>query len=805
MKKLSLSCLLLALGAITAGAAEEAAAVPATWSIPMQWGMPAIWWSAPLAAILAILMAMVFYKKMMAASEGSERMKEIAGYVREGAMAYLWRQYKVVGFVFIALFVLFSLLALFHIQNPFVPVAFLTGGFFAGLCGYMGMKTATRASNRTAEAASEGLNSGLQGAFRSGAVMGMVVVGFGLIDICLWYLILDKLVYTPVHMAEGLSFLGMDIVSQGCTEAEKLVHITTTMLTFGMGASTQALFARVGGGIYTKAADVGADLVGKVEAGIPEDDPRNPATIADNVGDNVGDVAGMGADLYESYCGSILATAALGAAVAAQSGTFEAEQATKLVLAPMIVAGFGTFLSILGIGLVRCKEGASQKQLLRSLLTGTLGSSIFVLIALLFLIFLDFISWGVFGAVVSGLVAGVIIGQATEYYTSAEYKPTRGIAFQAQMGPATTIIDGLATGMYSAGLPVVTIVIGILCAFGFAGGFGDQAGAFAQGLYGVGFAAVGMLSTLGITLATDAYGPIADNAGGNAEMSGLPPEVRQRTDALDSLGNTTAATGKGFAIGSAALTALALLASFIEEAKIWIGKFDSGLGEGINVAEASKMSLLSFVDQYQLTIMNPLLLGGLFLGGMVAFLFCAMTMKAVGRAAGSMVEEVRRQFKDKPGIMEGKETPDYAKCVAISTAGAQREMILPSLLAIVIPVVTGLVLGIPGVMGLLAGGLATGFVLATMLNNAGGAWDNAKKYIENGAHGGKKLPDGSKNPTHGAAVIGDTVGDPCKDTSGPALNILIKLMSMVCIVFAPVIIKFSPTIQQWLGISGILQ
>ena len=805
MKKLSLSCLLLALGAITAGAAEEAAAVPATWSIPMQWGMPAIWWSAPLAAILAILMAMVFYKKMMAASEGSERMKEIAGYVREGAMAYLWRQYKVVGFVFIALFVLFSLLALFHIQNPFVPVAFLTGGFFSGLCGYIGMKTATRASNRTAQAASEGLNRGLQVAFRSGAVMGMVVVGFGLIDICLWYLILDKLVYTPVHMAEGLSFLGMDIVSQGCTEAEKLVHITTTMLTFGMGASTQALFARVGGGIYTKAADVGADLVGKVEAGIPEDDPRNPATIADNVGDNVGDVAGMGADLYESYCGSILATAALGAAVAAQSGTFEAEQATKLVLAPMIVAGFGTFLSILGIGLVRCKEGASQKQLLRSLLTGTLGSSIFVLIALLFLIFLDFISWGVFGAVVSGLVAGVIIGQATEYYTSAEYKPTRGIAFQAQMGPATTIIDGLATGMYSAGLPVVTIVIGILCAFGFAGGFGDQAGAFAQGLYGVGFAAVGMLSTLGITLATDAYGPIADNAGGNAEMSGLPPEVRQRTDALDSLGNTTAATGKGFAIGSAALTALALLASFIEEAKIWIGKFDSGFGEGINVAEASKMSLLSFVDQYQLTIMNPLLLGGLFLGGMVAFLFCAMTMKAVGRAAGSMVEEVRRQFKDKPGIMEGKETPDYAKCVAISTAGAQREMILPSLLAIVIPVVTGLVLGIPGVMGLLAGGLATGFVLATMLNNAGGAWDNAKKYIENGAHGGKKLPDGSKNPTHGAAVIGDTVGDPCKDTSGPALNILIKLMSMVCIVFAPVIIKFSPTIQQWLGISGILQ
>ena len=471
----------------------------------------------------------------------------------------------------------------------------------------------------------------------------------------------------------------------------------------------------------------------------------------------------------------------------------------------MIVAGFGTILSILGIGLVRCKEGASQRQLLRSLLTGTLGSSIFVLIALLFLIFLDFITWGVFGAVVSGLVAGVIIGQATEYYTSAEYKPTRGIAFQAQMGPATTIIDGLATGMYSAGLPVVTIVLGILCAFGFAGGFADEHGAFAQGLYGVGFAAVGMLSTLGITLATDAYGPIADNAGGNAEMAGLPPEVRQRTDALDSLGNTTAATGKGFAIGSAALTALALLASFIEEAKIWIGKFDSGLGTGIDVAEASKMSLLSFVDKYQLTIMNPLLIGGLFIGGMVAFLFCAMTMKAVGRAAGSMVEEVRRQFREIPGIMEGKATPDYAKCVAISTAGAQREMVLPSLLAIAIPVVTGLVLGIPGVMGLLAGGLATGFVLATMLNNAGGAWDNAKKYIEHGAYGGKKLPAGTKHPTHGAAVIGDTVGDPCKDTSGPALNILIKLMSMVCIVFAPVIIKFSPVIQGWLGISGILK
>ena len=809
MKKLLFST--LALCALAVSAAEEVVVVTESISVTgggnqmlMQWGMPTLWWSAPFAAILALLMAACFYKKMIAADEGTERMKEIAGYVREGAMAYLRRQYKVVGVVFFILFVIFAILAYCGVQNPFVPVAFLTGGFFSGLCGYIGMKTATRASNRTAQAASEGLNRGLQVAFRSGAVMGMVVVGFGLLDICLWYLILDKLVYTPEHMQSGLSWLGLELVPAGCSVTEKLVHITTTMLTFGMGASTQALFARVGGGIYTKAADVGADLVGKVEAGIPEDDPRNPATIADNVGDNVGDVAGMGADLYESYCGSILATAALGAAVAAQSN-LTSDDALKLVLTPMIVAGLGTILSLIGIRMVRCKEGASQKQLLRSLLTGTLGSSILILVALLFLIFMGFISWGIFGSVVSGLVAGVIIGQATEYYTSAEYKPTRGIAAQAQMGPATTIIDGLATGMYSAGVPVVTIVIGILCSYGFAGGFAGTEGAFSMGLYGVGFAAVGMLSTLGITLATDAYGPIADNAGGNAEMSGLPPEVRQRTDALDSLGNTTAATGKGFAIGSAALTAMALLASFIEESKIWIGKFDSGLGQGIDVAAASKMSILEFADWQQLNIMNPMLLGGLFIGGMAAFLFCAMTMKAVGRAAGSMVEEVRRQFQAMPGIMKGEEKPDYARCVAISTAGAQREMLVPSLLAIIIPVLTGLILGIPGVMGMLAGGLATGFVLATMLNNAGGAWDNAKKHIENGAYGGKKLADGSKNPTHAAAVIGDTVGDPCKDTSGPALNILIKLMSMVCIVFAPVFIKFSPVIQQWLGIGEKLQ
>ena len=833
------------------------------------WGLPTLWYVAPLAAIVALLMAGSYYKKMIAANEGSERMKEIAGYVREGAMAYLYRQYKVVGVVFIILFIIFAVLAFMGIQNPFVPVAFLTGGFFSGLCGYIGMKTATRASNRTAQAASEGLNRGLQVAFRSGAVMGLVVVGFGLLDICLWYLILDKLVFTPEHMATGFSLCGLELVHKGCTGIEKMVAITTTMLTFGMGASTQALFARVGGGIYTKAADVGADLVGKVEAGIPEDDPRNPATIADNVGDNVGDVAGMGADLYESYCGSILATAALGAAVAAQEASQIARnsakevatkaaaaitesatqiadlvegnkgmkaaaglakrageaavaaadkiapvtsaaqgdvtEATKLVLAPMIVAGIGIILSIIGIGFVRCKEGATQKQLLRSLLTGTLGSSILILVALVFLEYMGFISWGVFGSVVAGLFAGVIIGQGTEYYTSSEYKPTQGIAAQAQMGPATTIIDGLATGMYSAWIPVVTIVLGILCAYGFAGGFEQSAGAFARGLYGVGFAAVGMLSTLGITLATDAYGPIADNAGGNAEMSEMPSYVRERTDALDSLGNTTAATGKGFAIGSAALTAMALLASFIEECKIWMGKFSDGLGEGIDAAQAAGMTILEFVDKLQLTIMNPLLIGGLFIGGMAAFLFCAMTMKAVGRAAGSMVEEVRRQFKEMPGIMEGKAKPDYARCVAISTAGAQREMLVPSLLAIIIPVATGLLLGVPGVMGLLAGGLTAGFVLATMLNNAGGAWDNAKKYIENGAHGGKKLPDGSKNPTHGAAVIGDTVGDPCKDTSGPALNILIKLMSMVCIVFAPVFIKLSPMIQKLLGINGILQ
>ncbi len=826
MKRAFTLVCLSVLGVLSAAAEEAAGAVaPVQEAGETILGLPALWWAAPFASILALLMAAKFYQMMMKADQGNETMREIAGYVREGAMAYLFRQYKIVSIVFVVLFVIFAVLAFLGIQNPFVPVAFLTGGFFSGLCGYIGMRTATAASSRTAQAASEGLNRGLQVAFRSGAVMGLVVVGLGLLDICIWYWVLDQLIYTPEHMAEGLKFLGMTVVEPNCSEVAKYTHITTTMITFGMGASTQALFARVGGGIYTKAADVGADLVGKVEAGIPEDDPRNPATIADNVGDNVGDVAGMGADLYESYCGSILATASLGAAVAAEAAPGTVDP-LRMVLAPMIVAGFGTVLSIIGMNMVKCREGASQKQLLRSLLTGTLGSSILILVAVVFLVWLDFISWGVFGSIIAGLLAGVIIGQGTEYYTSDEYAPTRGIADQAKMGPATTIIDGLATGMYSSGIPVVTIVLGILFSFGLAGGFSN----FSMGLYGVGFAAVGMLSTLGITLATDAYGPIADNAGGNAEMSGLPPEVRQRTDALDSLGNTTAATGKGFAIGSAALTAMALLAAFLEEARIWGEKLgvSEKIADGVNqVASVSVATVQKTIDvaaqtvtetaevvttnavapsaierlvsQYQLHLMNPLLLSGLFLGGMMAFVFCAMTMKAVGRAAGSMVEEVRRQFKEKPGIMDGTEKPDYARCVAISTAGAQREMLLPSVMAIVVPVVTGLILGVPGVVGVLAGGLVCSFLLATMLNNAGGAWDNAKKYIEKGAHGGKRLPDGSKNPVHAAAVIGDTVGDPCKDTSGPSLNILIKLMSMVAIVFTPVIVKFSPMIQKMLG------
>jgi K(+)-stimulated pyrophosphate-energized sodium pump len=744
---------------------------------------------------------------MMTAPEGSEKMIAIASHVREGAYAYLFSQYKVVAFVFLLLFIVFAALAYFGVQNPFIPVAFLTAGFFSALCGFLGMKTATSASARTAQGASSSLNSALQVAFRSGAVMGLIVVGFGLLNITLWYLILDKLIYTAEHMKNGLEFLGLVLVPKGMHPDHKLVEITTTMVTFGMGASTQALFARVGGGIYTKAADVGADLVGKVEAGIPEDDPRNPATIADNVGDNVGDVAGMGADLFESYCGSILATAALGAALSVGVLAEKGMDPLRAVLAPTFVAGIGIILSIVGIFLVRCKEDATQKNLLSALLTGTLSSSVLIIGAVAVMAATGWISWGIFGSVVAGLVAGVLIGQFTEYYTSPEYSPTRGIAEQAEMGAATTIINGFATGMYSAALPVIAIVACILCAFGFAGGFTHMA----LGLYGIGFAAVGMLSTLGITLATDAYGPIADNAGGNAEMAGLGEEVRNRTDALDALGNTTAATGKGFAIGSAALTAMALLAALIEGVRIWIGRLASESADGLytvgkvtffrgHIAEqiegavnVTTASIADFVAAYDLSIMNPRLICGLFLGGMMAFIFCAMTMKAVGKTAGDMVNEVRRQFREIPGIMEGTGKPDYARCVYISTKGAQREMVLPSLLAIFVPVITGLILGVVGVMGLLAGGLTCGFVLAVTLNNAGGAWDNAKKFIEKGAHGGKG------SDAHKAAVVGDTVGDPFKDTSGPSLNILIKLMSMVSVVFAGVIVKFAPFIGSWLG------
>ena len=792
MSKLCVCAALSGLGMVGTAQAQEAVASSSYVS-----GTPGIWWIAPVGSVLALLMAWAFYRMMVKANPGNARMVEIAGYVREGAMAYLRQQYTRVGLVFMMLVVIFGVLAVMGVQNPFVPVAFLTGGFFSGLCGYLGMNTATRASSRTAQGASESLNRGLQVAFRSGAVMGLVVVGFGLLDISIWYWILDRLVYTADHMKAGFGniFGSIWLVHPGMSDSAKLVEITTTMLTFGMGASTQALFARVGGGIYTKAADVGADLVGKVESGIPEDDPRNPATIADNVGDNVGDVAGMGADLYESYCGAILSTAALGACLPVVAGTFCGVNA---VIAPMIISGIGIVLSVAGMFAVRCNDDkASMMTLLKALRLGTWGSSALIVVAAAGLAAANIITWGVCGAVVAGLLAGVIIGYSTEYYTSDEYEPTKSVAKQANMGAATVIIEGLAVGMLSAMVPVVVTAIAILAAFGLAGGFHDTL----AGLYGIAFAAVGMLATLGITLATDAYGPIADNAGGNAEMSHLPPHVRERTDNLDMLGNTTAATGKGFAIASAALTAMALLAAEVQEVDVWMRKL-AEKGEvafDLNAYHAAADKLRFFIDYLNLSILNPFLLCGMFIGAMMAFVFCAMAMKAVGRAAGSMVEEVRRQFKEKPGIMEGKDKPDYARCVSISTKGAQREMMLPALMAIFVPVATGLVLGVAGVMGLLAGGLTAGFSLACMLNNAGGAWDNAKKHIEKGNYGGKRLPDGSKNPVHGAAVTGDTVGDPCKDTCGPSMNILIKLMSMVAIVFTPVILKFSPVIQHWLG------
>ena len=721
-----------------------------------------LFWLIPASSILALILAWYFYKQMMHVSEGTETMQKIASHVRKGAMSYLKQQYKVVGLVFLGLVILFSIMAYgFNLQNPWVPVAFLTGGFFSGLSGFLGMKTATYASARTANAARTSLNGGLTVAFRSGAVMGLVVVGLGLFDISFWYILLDYC-----------------IPADAINPANKLCIITTTMLTFGMGASTQALFARVGGGIYTKAADVGGDLVGKVEAGIPEDDPRNPATIADNVGDNVGDVAGMGADLYESYCGSILATSALGAATFIGSGDIDMQ--FKAVIAPMLIAAVGIVLSIIGIFSVRTKENAKMKDLLKALSLGTNLSSILIIAATFLILWaLQLENWIYIScAVVIGLLVGVIIGRSTEYYTSQSYKPTQKLSESGKTGPATVIISGIGLGMVSTTIPVLAVVFGIILSYWFASGF-DFAN-ISMGLYGIGIAAVGMLSTLGITLATDAYGPIADNAGGNAEMSELGQEVRKRTDALDSLGNTTAATGKGFAIGSAALTGLALLASYIEEIRIGLTR----IGEEIlifadgSMLETHKATFVDFMYYYDVTLMNPKVLSGIFIGSMMAFLFCGLTMNAVGRAAAHMVEEVRRQFREIKGILTGEAEPDYARCVAISTKGAQREMVFPSLLAIIAPIATGLIFGVPGVIGLLIGGLSSGFVLAIFMANAGGAWDNAKKYVEEGNFGGKG------GEVHKATVVGDTVGDPFKDTSGPSLNILIKLMSMGAIVMA---------------------
>ncbi|RKY27595.1 MAG: sodium-translocating pyrophosphatase [Planctomycetota bacterium] len=750
------------------------------------------WILAPAGAVVALYFAWRFYKFVLAQDEGTDRMKEISGYVRVGAYAYLKRQYKVVAVVFIVMAAIFVTLAFGLKTLPrLVPIAFLTGGFFSGLCGYLGMKTATMASHRTTQGCREGLDKGLRIAFRSGAVMGLVVVGFGLLDIAGWF---------------GICNLFIGIGWGDWWGLHNMKDITVTMLSFGIGASLQALFARVGGGIFTKAADVGADLVGKVEAGIPEDDPRNPATIADNVGDNVGDVAGMGADLYESYCGSILATAALGASaffslkVPDPNGVFQA------ILLPMIIAAGGIGASIIGIFLVKTREGAGQRQLLGALNRGIYAATGIIVVVSFFATWL-LLGWnliGVFFSILAGLIAGVLIGKSTEYFTSADYKPSKGIAEQAKTGPATVIIDGLAVGMKSTAFPVLLVAAAIIIAFAAPGGF--TAGGLSFGLYGIGIAAVGMLATLGITLATDAYGPVADNAGGNAEMSGLGEEVRRRTDALDSLGNTTAATGKGFAIGSAALTAMALIAAYLEEVRNAMIIAVRHAGEAVEFvtemgadklteAQISEISLRSLMLAYRIDILNPKFIVGAFLGAMMAFVFCSMTMQAVGRAAGRMVEEVRRQFKSIAGIMEGTAKPDYAACVEISTRGAQREMLIPSLMAVAAPVTAGLVLGVSGVMGLLLGGLVTGFAMAIFMANAGGAWDNAKKYIESGAHGGK----GSNN--HKAAVVGDTVGDPFKDTSGPSLNILIKLMSMVAVVFVPTVVKWAPEIGRFFRIT----
>ncbi len=744
--------------------------------------LPFIWWLAPIASLIALGYAYYFYQGVMAQSEGTARMAEIAQAVREGAMAYISQQFRVVTYAFIALFIIFIILAFLGVQNPIIPVAFLTGGFFSGLCGYIGMRTATNASARTAHAASQSLNSGLQVAMRAGAVMGLVVVGFALLDITVWFLLL----YYVIPGLFNIEFL---------SGANPLPQITATMLSFGMGASTQALFARVGGGIYTKAADVGADLVGKVETGLDEDDPRNPAVIADNVGDNVGDVAGMGADLYESYAGSILATAALGvAAIAVASNDFlegvdRMSMQLRYLSTPMVLAAVGVFLSIAGVYMVRASEQANQAELMGALSRGLYGSSAGIAVLGLAVVYILGLpnAFAIWISILVGLSVGIVIGKATEYYTSHAYAPTRSIAEQSNTSTATAMIEGLAVGMESTGIPVAAVGIGIAIAFYVSGGQESVL----MGLYGVGIAAVGMLTTLGFTLATDAYGPIADNAGGNAEMAGLDPQVRQRTDQLDAVGNTTAAMGKGFAIGSAALTSLALLAAYLEELRLGLELrgVESIMINGVETAVAT-MNVADFMNYYRVTLLNPAVLIGIFAGSATAFFFSAMTMRAVGRAAGDMVTEVRRQFKELPGILDGTQSPDYKRCVEISTASAQREMIRPSVLAILVPVVIGLLFGPAGVLGLLAGGLTTGFSLAVMMSNSGGAWDNAKKYIEEGAFGGKN------SNAHKAAVVGDTVGDPFKDTSGPSLNILIKLMSMVSVVFAGLVVAF--------GQSGIV-
>jgi K(+)-stimulated pyrophosphate-energized sodium pump len=756
--------------------------------------LPSILLLAPITATVALVIAYIFFRNLLSESEGSDRMIEIAGFVKEGAMAYLKQQYKVVAIVFIIIFIILSFLAVIGVQSPFVPLVFVAGGFFSALCGYLGMKTATNASARTAAACQESLNKGLKVSFRAGSVMGLMVVGFGLIAISLLFYGLNYIFdhnilnATSIILTKiGVSDFSPSLLTNSAFQKAKIGEVSSILLTYAMGASVMALFARVGGGIFTKAADVGADLVGKVEAGIPEDDPRNPATIADNVGDNVGDVAGMGADLYESYCGSILAATALGASLSMTHVSIT----TLSIISPMLVAAGGIVFSLVGIFFVRTKEGATQKQLLHSLLFGTSISSVLVLAFVGYLASISIITWGIFACVATGLIAGIIIGQATEYYTSDTYSPTQKIAEACKQGSATNVLAGISTGMISTGIPVIVIVIAIMTSFAFSSGFSD----LALGIYGISFAAIGMLSTLGIQLATDAFGPIADNAGGNAEMAGLPAEVREKTDLLDSLGNTTAATGKGFAIGSAALTALALIAAYLDSIKMWlsnlagsgvynIGSLSFSNQNGTATHLISELTFESLVEIFQINVINPKFLCGIFIGSMMCFVFCALTISAVGTAAAEMVTEVRRQFREIKGILEGEAKPDYERCVSISTASSLKAMIVPSTLAISVPILVGIIFHIPGVIGLLVGTLTTGFSLAIMLNNSGGAWDNAKKYIESGELGGKG------SDAHKAAVNGDTVGDPFKDTSGPSLNILIKLMTIVSIVFVGVVLKF---------------